>query len=171
MAKPKPVNVELISVYESDGVTLTEPYRILDAIRNKHHLHLSEANIALMWRKRWREDKDNRLVLGKARLRSDAAKEFAEYDLEILLNMEAWHEMDNHKRCALMHHELTHFEVSKDKDGEIKRDEKDRVVYRIRGHDLEEFRSTVEEFGIYKSDIEAFVESALKAKEGKEDAA
>ncbi len=49
-----------------------------------------------------------------------------------------------------------HAEVRLNKYGEPATDERGRRVYRIRKHDLEEFRAIVERYGCYKRDLEDF---------------
>ena len=84
------------------------------------------------------------------------------YDFAILLNQEictneAWNE---ERMSALLDHELVHCELARDpKTQAIKRDECGNPVYRIRGHDIEEFREIVERHGLWKSDLESFAES------------
>lgn len=44
-------------------------------------------------------------------------------------------------------------------------DERGRVTYRIRKHDLEEFSTIAERYGCWKRDIEAFAKSLAKARD------
>lgn len=160
---PKKVNFELIG----DSHDLHATVRDLVA---QHHPHLAEARIALVWRMNWKPDKDGRLTLGKAKKASDLERELghaSEYDLAVLLNAEAWHDLSNDQRLALLDHELCHFGVSTDKKtGEVARDDRGRVVYRYRKHTLEEFHEIVERHGVYKSDIESFADVCARRREG-----
>lgn len=160
--KPKAVNFELIP--DMDNGHEPEPYRILREIRDKHHKELEYASIALAWRKSLKPDKDGHLILGKCIKASDLAKEFAPFDFIILLNREVWRDMDFTvaKKRALVDHELCHAATSIDKWGEQKYDERGRPVYRVRKHDIEEFRAIVERHGVYKRDLELFAEALLK---------
>ncbi len=156
MKKPKKINFELIDDLES------EPYKILQQMR-KHHRDIGEAAIALAWNKRLKPDKDGHLVLGKCVKVSDLQKEFAAYDFIILLNQETWNdsEFTEEKKRALIDHELCHAAPFEDEEG-VRYDERNRAVFRVRKHDIEEFRCIVERHGCYKRDLEAFAESLLK---------
>lgn len=108
------------------------------------------------------------MILGKCIKASDLQRELVAYDFVILLNKEVWEspEFTEEKKRALVDHELCHAAPAEDKDtGEQKTDEKGRPVWRIRKHDIEEFRCIVERHGRYKSDLEAFAEALLKSKQ------
>ncbi|HUX01769.1 MAG TPA: putative metallopeptidase [Phycisphaerae bacterium] len=162
MGKPKPVTVELIEENDSSGERAL-PYRILDEFVRTHHPHLAEAKIALAWNDAWAEDADGKVQLGQAKKASDLDRELHGHDLVILLNRSWWNQFQPEQQRALMDHELCHCEVAKDDDGETKQDEKGRIVYRIRKHDVEEFREVVARHGVWKSDLEQFVATAKDA--------
>ena len=135
----KKINYELITRAEG-----SEPYQILDRML-KHHDHLTAATIGLAWRKRLKRDKDGHLLLGKCVKSSDLTRELAEYDFIILLNREVWEfDFNDAQKCALMDHELCHAAVATDDHGIIKRDERGRIVWRTRKHDIEEFQEVIE---------------------------
>lgn len=167
--QPKKINYELIP--ETDGPNhdhRPEPYRLMDDIREEHHEHLSDAKIALAWRKALNADVDGHLVLGKCVKSSDLQRELVDYDFVILLNWEVWHdpEFTMDMKDALLDHELCHAEVSRDKEtGEDKFDERGRRVWRTRKHDIEEFTEIVQRHGCYKRDLEKFAEALLKKKQ------
>ena len=48
-----------------------------------------------------------------------------------------------------------------DADGQPKRDDRDRVVCRIRKHDIEEFRAVVDKFGAWTQDLAATAQAAI----------
>jgi hypothetical protein len=157
--KPKPVNYDLIP-------DANEAYKLLDEVRDKWHEDLYGAKIALAYRKRLKCDKDGILMLGKCLKVNDLQKEFCAFDFIIILNREVWQEatFDKKRRIALLDHELCHAALSLDKDLERTNDEKGRTVYRVRRHDIEEFRSVVEHHGCYKADLVKFAEALLKKK-------
>lgn len=161
MSKVKPVNVIYIDPTTRPGLTL---YSALTDLIDAFHPHLNQANIALAWNLNWKTDSDSRLVLGKCKKATDLEKEFHEYDFVILLNFSAWSELSPVQRTALMDHELCHAEVCRNTADELQHDERGRICYRIRKHDLEEFRDIVNRHGMYKSDIEAFVRSCQPLK-------
>lgn len=143
-----------------------EPYTLMKEVRSKWHPELREANIALAWRKSLKPDVDGHLMLGKCVKASDLQRELIEYDFVILINKEVWNdeEFTREKKTALLDHELCHAEPALDKEYRQKRDEKDRQVWRVRKHDIEEFKAVVERHGCYKADLEKFAEALLKAK-------
>ncbi len=161
--KPKPINFELIPL--KDGDHEPEPYRILAEIRGKFHNDLEQAKIALAWRKSLKADKDGHLMLGKCVKASDLQRELAIYDFLILLNREVWMDMDftAEKKKALLDHELCHATSVLDKFGMQKYDERGRAIWRVRKHDIEEFREVVQRHGCYKRDLELFARSLLQA--------
>lgn len=160
MSKPRPVNVEL--VHPADPL-----YSRVTRIMEAHHRPLVEAgvNIALVHRRGIKTDKDGHLTLGYAKKASDMDKEFHEHDAVIVINIEAWETLSEEQREALLDHELMHVAVVYDTEtGDVKRDDRDRPVLRIRKHDLSEFRDIVQRHGAYLADIEEFVKAALASK-------
>jgi hypothetical protein len=159
--KPKAINFELIP--PMDGSHEPEPYRILREIRDKHHSHLHHAKIALAWRKNFKRDVDGHLVLGRCVKASDLNRECAPYDFVILLNREVWQDSEflPEKKRALVDHELCHAARAHSKDGEPKEDERGRPIWRMRKHDIEEFREVVIRHGCYKRDLEEFARALL----------
>jgi hypothetical protein len=157
LPKPKPVNYDLIPK-DNDA------YQLLDEVRDKWHEDLYGAKIALAYRKRLKRDKDGILMLGRCVKISDLQHEFAPFDFVIVLNSDIWRDttFDKKKKMALLDHELCHAALSLDKNLERRNDEKGRTIYRLRRHDIEEFRSVVEHHGCYKADLEKFAESLLK---------
>lgn len=163
--RQKAVNVKMLSRTEHESL-----YEMLNELIGQHHQHLLDARIGLAWRYGWTEDQDGRLKLGQAKKLSDFDREFRtesgdEIDLVILLNFEAWNHGDftKEQQLALLDHELCHFQVAVDDDGELKTDDRGRIIYRIRGHDVEEFTEIVARHGIWKRDLEKFAKQAAKA--------
>jgi hypothetical protein len=156
--KPKKVSYELIA---ADGDIGRPMYRLCKELVKTHHrdLWVAEARIALAWCTSWKPDPDGRETLGKCKKASDLDRELAEFDFIILLNRGFWYheQVTDIQRRALLDHELMHAAVKHDTDGEFARDVRDRPVFRMRKHDLEEFADIVERYGCYKRDIETFV--------------
>lgn len=158
LVKPKKINYEIVSK------ELEEPYTLLDEVRSRWHGELSEARIALAWRLKQKADKDGHLVLGRCVKVTDLQKEFAEWDFIIVLNREVWdsEEFDSKKKLALLDHELCHAAVAEDSDGGERYDERDRPVFRMRKHDIEEFHAIIQRHGCYKRDLEHFANLILE---------
>jgi hypothetical protein len=160
--KPKKVGYELIP--EPTGKDPASPWESLRKAVAAWHRDLSDARIALVWALAWTADKDGLLTLGKAKRASDVDRELKEYDLVILLNRPAWKDLKDEQRLALIDHELCHLCLVKDEKGEPKLDERGRQVFRMRKHDVEEFRAVVERHGCYKADLEEFVRAVRRKK-------
>lgn len=158
MTKPKTVNFELI-----DDL-MSEPHAILAEMR-QFHQDIDEARIALAWQVNIKADQDGHLVLGKCVKVGDLQKEFHDYDFVILLNREVWEDPEfiKEKKRALIDHELCHAAGAVDEDG-AKYDDRGRRVFRVRKHDIEEFRAIVHRHGCYKKDLEIFAEALLQRK-------
>jgi hypothetical protein len=157
--KPKPVRFELIPETES-------PYKYMRKMRKKYHKEIKRAKIALAWRIALKPDRDGHLILGKCCKASDLQRELAVYDFVILLNKEVWNDpkFGKKKKYALIDHELCHVGVILNKHSKQKKDERGRYLFRVRKHDIEEFRSVVKHHGVWKRDLELFAEALLKKK-------
>lgn len=157
--KPKAVNYSMIDRSKPE-------WKLLDKLVRKHHQHLIDARIALAWRYALKKDADRLLVLGKCVKASDLSRELVDWDFVILLNYEVWTspEFGDHQKEALLDHELCHAQISKNKDGTAKEDDRGRRVYRVRKHDIEEFTEIVTRHGTYKRDLEEFGKVILAGK-------
>ena len=138
-------------------------YRIMEKLIEQHHSHLADAKIALAWRFGWKSDADGRTTLGQAKKGSDLDRKLHDHDFVILLNHERWNAagFTDAQQKALLDHELCHCEVSKDVNGEPKTDENGRVCYRMRRHDVEEFKEIFHRHGLWKGDLEFLADEAL----------
>jgi hypothetical protein len=164
MGGPKVVNFQLIRDEKS------EAYQILEEMLIENHEELEDVRVALAWRKALKGDVDGHLILGKCIKVSDLHKEFAAYDFIILLNQEIWQspEFTEDKKKALIDHELCHAAPAMDKKtGAQKEDERGRLQWRIRKHDIEEFEEIVKRHGTYKKDLERFAEALIESKQGR----
>ena len=164
MKKPKKISVEVIPQHDESGEQLPL-YQLLDTLIDKFHEHLQTAKIVLVWQADMKPDTDGRIVLGTCRRRSDLDRELGDVDFVIALNKDAWGTLKENQQTAVLDHELCHAQVARDKEGGMKRYAKDRPIWRLRKHDLEEFKAIVARHGMYKQDIAGFVQCAmLKAK-------
>lgn len=159
--RPKTVSVTLLLAEEHPQV-----YQRLHDLVAQHHGELLQANIAVAWNTAWRLDIDGHLTLGAVKRASDLDRELAAFDFVVLLNREWWEHPSTTaiQRDALMDHELSHCTVREDPNTrEPMRDERGRIVYRLRRHDLEEFTSIAARYGIWKRDLEAFAEALARS--------
>lgn len=160
--KAKKVSYELILRDSEAGKRM---YPLLEQLIAKHHDDLVDARIALAWNTGWTPDVDGRWILGKCKKASDLDRELAAFDFVILLNRIFWENADvsDHQRAALLDHECYHAAVKYDERGERVIDERGRVVYRTRKHDLEEFAAIAERYGCWKRDLEQFAGALARA--------
>jgi hypothetical protein len=168
-AKPKKVAYEVIP-RENDPASPSlfggPMYVLLAELVNAHHDEIQDARIALAWCTSWKPDVDGRVILGKCMKATDLHRELAPFDFVILLQRSFWlHEsVTDHQRRALLDHELCHATVKYDATtGEPAVDERGRIVYRTRKHDIEEFAEVVERYGTWKKDIEAFAQALRRS--------
>lgn len=165
--KAKAVPYRLIAPASQDGMVL---YRWLLELLESHHQDVLDARFALAWHTGWKPDDDHHLTLGQCRKSSDLEREIqdaAAYDFVILLNQNFWLDplVTDTQRRAVLDHELCHAAVKLGDDGLPAIDERGRVTYRIRKHDLEEFSTIAERYGCWKRDIEAFAKSLASARQ------
>lgn len=83
-------------------------------------------------------------------------------DFLIILDRGWWEAADDVGREALMFHELMHADQATDQYG-APRFNKDTglPVWRIRGHDIEEFNAVVRRYGAWAPDVSAFVRAVV----------
>ena len=156
--KPKKLSYRLIERESESG---QKWYPVLELLVAQHHEELKDAKIALAWNLSWKSDVDGRVTLGKCKKASELDRELAAYDFVIILRRDFFESQSvtDLQRRALLDHELCHASVTLDSDHEPVTDERGRIVYRTRKHDLEEFRCIVDRYGTWKKDLEAFAQA------------
>lgn len=161
--KPKVVPYRLIP-------STSRLYLWLLELLEAHHQEVLDARFVLAWHTGWKPDDDGRLTLGMCQKASDLQREIADaaaYDFVILLNQNFYDDelVTDTQRRAVLDHELCHASIKRDGNGDPVIDERGRVQYRIRKHDLEEFSTIAERYGCWKRDIEAFAKSLARARQ------
>ncbi len=125
-----------------------ECYAILDRLVAADRSDLVMVKIALAFKRGWKPDKDGRLKAGQCCRPNEVSRQLMDYDIVILLNEELWPHFEPIEREELIYHELQHVAVVLDETtGEAKLDERNRIVVRIRHHDIEEFQVVRERYG------------------------
>lgn len=164
IAGPKKLSYRLI---ERDSVWGQKLYQMLEDLVEIHHRELADAWIALAWNLSWKADVDGRVTLGKMKKASDLDRELAAYDFVMILRQEFFENLrvTDDQRRALIDHELCHGAVKHDDRGEPTYDERGRIVYRVRKHDLEEFAEIAERYGCWKKDLEAFAAALVRSRQ------
>lgn len=167
MKKPPVVPYRFIVPASDEGQKM---YGLLRDLLDAHHQDVAEASFALAWHQGWLPDADGRITLGECKKTNELAREVAgemgSYDFVILLRHEFWmdEQVTDPQRRALLDHELSHAAVQFDGEGIPVRNERGRICYRIRKHDLEEFAAIAERYGTWKKDLEAFAGALDKAR-------
>jgi predicted metallopeptidase len=92
----------------------------------------------------------------------------------ITISKDVWDLLPSEKKLALVDHELCHAwaEVKQQKnesDDDSDMETDNPVKLNVKPHDLEEFSCIVRRHGLWREDIEAFVDEALKAKKNTEE--
>lgn len=157
--KRKKVTVQLLKRMHAGEVT--QPYQILEDLLETVHGELQDAKFAIAWRLGWRADANGLLRLGQCRKRSDLDRELDAFDFVILLNKEAWPTLNDKQKLALIDHEMCHAQIVMDTDGEAKYDDRNRLVCRIRKHDVEEFQQIVDRHGCYTQELSKIAQAGI----------
>lgn len=151
------------------GVTYSpapEVQRIAEALINKHveFRMLRKIRIDYVFRSTAARDK-GKLTLGKAKkitgleallatpdLANDpeATSEFASF-FALEAAADTWELMNHRQREALIFHELCHFTVDVDEEG--------NAILSIRPHDVEAFAAEIQQYGPWKMDLYDFLET------------
>ena len=155
---PKAVKVTMIQHTDAQGM-VTEPYAIMERLIGECRPELAEAVIVLFWHEGWTADADEVLQLGACRKRTDIDRELSDCDFLIELNREAWRPMLPEKREQLVFHELMHAQLVFDENGDAKRDERSRLLCRVRKHDVMGFRFEYERYGL--GSLSAYAQAAI----------
>jgi len=150
----------LVDLKTDEGQELVK--LVKETLEYPEHTELKGAKILCAWMLGLKKDRDGHLVLGKAYRPSELERIRDGVDLIVKLNQAAWRELSERQRLALLDHELSHFATVPGPDGvgEAK-DSHGRTRYRIRRHDIEDFRAVVKRHGSYKEDLRSFVDAAL----------
>ncbi|NGP62683.1 hypothetical protein FLT15_31735 [Paenibacillus thiaminolyticus] len=132
--------------------------------KNKEFKHLQGAKIIGRFRfGTW--NSKGKVTLGQAKVLTPFERHEIDAELAVIVNGEVWEHLDNKQREALVYHELCHFEEMTDANGSPKMDDNKRPMFKIAGHDLEEFSSVVRKYGLWMPDTRKFVQAA---KEGEQ---
>jgi len=102
----------------------------------------------------WREHMTGRgvVLLGKARLASGLVGHFSRADFILEFNWTEWQDLSERQRVALVDHELTHCSTDLEKGTSL-----------IVPHDVEEFGSIVEKWGLWRPPLKRFAEIVTAA--------
>jgi hypothetical protein len=136
-----------IAPRESSG-KVTEPYQIMEKVLATDRQDLAGVNIAIAWHTGWRPDADGVRIHGKAVKHSELEHDRSGFDWTLELSEPVWKALSERDKLRLIMHELAHIHIASDKNGTPWLDDKNRVVTRTSKHDVADFKSIIQKFGL-----------------------
>lgn len=124
------------------------PEAIGAVLVKKLHLHLRDYRILYLFREKIKSR--DRIVLGKASKADPKLAFFTDATFVMEINHECWWGSPADAKVALIDHELSHFGIDIDDDGE-----KAPILLH---HDIEEFARIIERWGLWKNDVRRLAE-------------
>lgn len=122
-----------------------QPAAIGDILTVTIHRHLRDKSIGYVFRQKM--ERNGRIVLGKASKVGSKLAYFSQLEFLIEINWLAWAALSGRQRVALIDHELSHCGTEETDDGE-------KLI--MIAHDVEEFGSIVQRWGLWVPDLVAF---------------
>jgi hypothetical protein len=144
--KRRAVKVRLCERMHSGKIV--EPYRIMEGVIATERKDLVHLKIGIAWHVGWRPDADGVRTHGKCAKRSELDRSLDGYDAIIILNEKSWLAFGESDKLRLITHELEHIQIAADKNGEPLIDDKGRQVIRMKRHDVGDFASIIQKFGL-----------------------
>lgn len=146
------------------GKELTEPYRIMADLIEKHRADLAEAEIAILWRSGWRSDADGWTQMVNVKKAGDVDRALAvKADFAVMLNKELFPKLPDRMKEIYIRHALGHMRPMIDSDGEQKQDDKGRKLWRVKKrHDVEQFSEIIQEYGAESLNLDQEAIAAIK---------
>lgn len=167
---PKAVKLEL---WPEDAKP--EEYALMRDLIDAHHPDLKQtkefegARIVLGCKFDVKRSKDGNLELACVKKVDEIGKQLAakRYDLAILVNWEVWKDenLPLEMRRAIIDHELKHIVRDRDAGDKPVVDDLDRPVWRLRKHDVGEFRDVIKWHGPYMEPLQEFADALLEARD------
>tara|TARA_R110000868_G_scaffold118062_14_gene313370 strand:+ start:1336 stop:1971 length:636 start_codon:yes stop_codon:yes gene_type:complete len=142
---------------------------------NQRHMHLAEAAIGWLWTSAENANRD-KLVAGECRLIGPAQRKWTSgmarfqlaqwfgYVPDFLITISADYARvcDDWAFCALIEHELCHAAQDVDVFGMPRFNKEGQPMFRLVGHDVEQFVDVVARYGAGAADVEELVRVANK---------
>lgn len=139
-------------------------------LHNPRHEHLRDASIGWLWTTAEQTDR-LRFVAGECQLVQPQQKKWGSArthwqwrswfglapDFVITISAPAAEVLDDWAFCALIEHELCHAAQDIGLDGEPRFDREGRPLFRVAGHDVEQFNDVVERYGAIASGVDRMV--------------
>lgn len=159
MAKPKPVNWQLIN---DDHL-----YEFVNDIIERYHGGDKEIggvglNFVLMWRHNVKMDQDGYLVLADVTKSSDQYRELRPHDIIIGINKDAWSVLDTQQKKVVIDSQLERIAVCLDKDDEPKEDDRGRTVFRLRRVEVIDDQTLNKRHNMNMKEVQDFIYDQFK---------
>lgn len=123
-----------------------QPRAIGSVLVRALHDELKNANIEFVFRKKMNDHE--RVKLATASKVGGKMNFFTDIDLLVEVNHEQWKFLSDERKIALIDHELCHFALNVDDEGS--------QSYALLSHDVEEFSSIVNRWGLWQTDLQRF---------------
>jgi hypothetical protein len=117
----------------------SEVIHIAERLIDKHHPHLRDAKIGFVFQDP-APSSGGRDVLGKAQKVTSLMQVYLNYDFIIVLAEIEFIALSTERRVALIDHQLCHLA-------------KEDGMYKLRGHDIEEFHAVIQRHGFWNADL------------------
>lgn len=146
-------------------------YALRDKLLAKHHGELKDAGVTIkmLFAHAARDQETGEPkgpaikhhgypAAGLAKINSHEKRVAGEDDCQITLDGDAWPDFSEDRQLSIIDHELTHFEVRHDPDGNIVLDDCHRPKLRMRLHDVQigAFAEIAERYGADSLDVNQF---------------
>jgi hypothetical protein len=139
--------------FDGDFLPALAVEKLADELRMRHNMP-TEISIAYLWKRKGGKTK-GKTVLGRCNMVSGLTKYYGSVDFVIWLAADNCREaaLTQHQFEALIHHELQHAGV-----------DDESLEPKLIGHDIEEFRATIEHYGLWDADLIAAAHSFEQAR-------
>lgn len=151
-----------------------EVEKIANELIPKYHQHLIDFNVKIRYVFTSKTPKSGgkevwgtcRKVSGLNAYLEGGSKEDGPFFV-ITISKDVWDLLPEEKKIILTDHELCHTAASikQNKEDDDGFEQDNPIKLSVKPHDLEEFSDIVRRYGLWREDVQEFVEAALKSKE------
>jgi hypothetical protein len=134
--------------------TKAETTNIYNQLIKKFFPELKMLNIQLAFRDKEKKDSEGQIIIAEAYKISTRERDLYGPDCGILMDYEIWDKSNKMEKFRVAFHELCHFSIDRDDNGEVKMDDNNRIKVNIEKHDIiiNTFKKEVEIFGFTGTD-------------------
>ncbi|MFH0982812.1 MAG: putative metallopeptidase [Planctomycetota bacterium] len=151
----KRTKIKVRPIPRKSGGKVTEPWAILEALLkdDPSFNQIRNCRVRLWWQKDWKVDPDGITTGAMVCKASEIDRNLVEEtggetpDVFIKLPEKQWPMLDEREKEHRIFHELCHVHPAKDANGEQKRDEKNRWLWRLGRHPVTAFHEELAKYG------------------------